>query len=103
LAEQEPVAYFYTLKYGDKVADEKVSKHQLNYPFGVCGADYLAKNDNGISRIRQTPLYVAPLVHVDLLKQALVQLERRMPPVTDPKEWNPGLHKTVSAIKEALK
>jgi hypothetical protein len=42
-------------------------------------------------------------MHVDLLKQALAQLERRMPPVTDPKEWNPGLHKTVSAIKEALK
>ena len=58
--EQEPVAYLYTLEYGQSTYDKKVSIHQLNYPFGVCGADYLAKNDEGVSYVRQTKLYTAP-------------------------------------------
>lgn len=58
--EVQPVAYLYTLEYGSTVADTKVSISQLNYPFGVCGADYLAKNDDGVSYVRQTPLYAAP-------------------------------------------
>jgi hypothetical protein len=57
---QEPVAYLYTLEYGQTVADTLVSLQQRNYPFGVCGADYLAKNDDGASYVRQTPLYDAP-------------------------------------------
>ena len=58
--DQEPVAYLYTLEYGQSTYDKKVSIHQLNYPFGVCGADYLAKNDEGVSYVRQTKLYTAP-------------------------------------------
>ena len=58
--EQEPAAYLYTLEYGQSTYDKKVSIHQLNYPFGVCGADYLAKNDEGVSYVRQTKLYTAP-------------------------------------------
>jgi hypothetical protein len=57
----EPVAYLYTLEYGSTNADTKVSLRQLNYPFGVCGADYLARNDDGVSYVRQTPLYTAAL------------------------------------------
>jgi hypothetical protein len=56
----EPVAWMYALEYGKTVANKKVSLHQLNYPFGVCGADYLASNDDGISYVRQTPLYTTP-------------------------------------------
>lgn len=54
-----PVAWLYTLEYGSKVADTKVSRHQLNYPFGVCGADYLRSNADGTSYVRQVPLYAA--------------------------------------------
>lgn len=57
----KPVAWMYTLEYGDTVADRKVSLNQLNYPFGVCGADYLRKNRDGISYVRQTPLYAKPV------------------------------------------
>jgi len=32
----------------------------LNYPFGVCGADYQAQNEDGVSYVRQTPLYTRP-------------------------------------------
>ena len=53
----EPAAYLYTLEYGQTVADTKLSIQQLNYPFGVCGSDYLARNDEGVSYVRQTPLY----------------------------------------------
>jgi hypothetical protein len=53
----EPDAYLYTLEYGETVVNKKVSMQQLNYPFGVCGADYLARNDNGCSYVKQTPLY----------------------------------------------
>ena len=53
----EPAAYLYTLEYGKTVANTKVSVQQLNYPFGVCGADYLARNDDGVSYVRQTKLY----------------------------------------------
>ena len=56
----EQVAWMYTLEYGDTVADRKVSLNQLNYPFGVCGADYLRENIDGISYVRQTPLYDRP-------------------------------------------
>ena len=56
----EPVAYLYTLEYGSTVANKKVSVDRLRYPFGVCGADYLVKNDDGISYVRETPLYAAP-------------------------------------------
>ena len=52
-----PDAYLYTLEYGETVVNKKVSMQQLNYPFGVCGADYLARNDNGCSYVKQTPLY----------------------------------------------
>lgn len=64
---QQPVAWMYTLEYGAAVADTKVSVRQLNYPFGVCGADYLAKNDDGVSYVRQTPLYKAQSVPDSLL------------------------------------
>jgi len=57
---QEPVAYLYTLEHGQTVANTLVSLQQRNYPFGVCGADYLAKNDDGVSYVRQIPLYTAP-------------------------------------------
>jgi len=53
-------AYLYTLEYGETVFDEKLSRHQLNYPFGVCGSDYLAENDNGVSYVRETPLFDHP-------------------------------------------
>jgi len=62
-----PVAWMHTLEYGAVVADTKVSVRQLNYPFGVCGADYLAKNDDGVSYVRQTPLYKAQSVPDSLL------------------------------------
>lgn len=55
-----PAAFLYTLEYGNTVVDQKVSVYQLNYPFGVCGADYLAKNEDGVSYVRQTPLYTTP-------------------------------------------
>jgi hypothetical protein len=55
--EQKPVAWMYTLEYGDTVVDKKVSLSQLNYPFGVCGADYLRENSDGMSYVRQTLLY----------------------------------------------
>lgn len=58
----EPVAYLYTLEYGSTVANTKLSVHQLNYPFGVCGSDYLARNDDGVSYVRQTPLYTAAVL-----------------------------------------
>ena len=54
-----PDAYLYSLEYGEKVVDTKVSIHQLNYPFGVAGADYLVRNDDGVSYVRQTKLYAA--------------------------------------------
>ena len=55
-----PSAWMYTLEYGGTIADTKVSLRQLNYPFGVCGADYLRENSDGISYVRQTPLYAHP-------------------------------------------
>ena len=55
--EATPVAWMYTLEYGSTTVDTKVSLHQLRYPFGVCGADYLRVNDDGVSYIRETPLY----------------------------------------------
>ncbi len=58
--QQVPTAYLYTLEYGAVIVDRKVSEHQLNYPFGVAGADYLIRNDDGVSYVRQTPLYSAP-------------------------------------------
>ena len=56
----DPVAFLYTLEYGKTVVDKKVSIDQLNYPFGVCGADYQAQNEDGVSYVRQTPLYTHP-------------------------------------------
>lgn len=53
----EVVAWLYTLEYGNNVADTKVSLHQLNYPFGVLGADYVRENEHGVSYVRQTKLY----------------------------------------------
>ena len=52
----EVVAYLYTLEYGGTAVDSKTSVCQLNYPFGVCGADYLARNDDGVSYVKQTKL-----------------------------------------------
>jgi hypothetical protein len=75
-ATAQPAAWMYTLEYGEKVADTKVSRHQLNYPFGVCGADYLRRNDDGVSYVRQTPLYAAPpaaaqpVAHIDIRQLA---------------------------------
>lgn len=60
--EVDPVAWMYTLEYGSTTVDTKVSLHQLRYPFGVCGADYLRANDDGASYIRETPLYPSRLV-----------------------------------------
>lgn len=60
LAQQVPVAWMYTLEYGANIANTKVSLSQLNYPFGVCGADYLPRNGDGMSYVRQTPLYTLP-------------------------------------------
>jgi hypothetical protein len=60
--EQKPVAWMYTLEYGDTVANKKVSLSQLNYPFGVCGADYLRENSDGMSYVRQTLLYAQPVL-----------------------------------------
>lgn len=53
----EPVAWLYMLEYGTTTANRKVSIHQLRYPFGVCGSDYSHSNVDGISYIRETPLY----------------------------------------------
>ena len=55
-----PTAWLYTLEYGASVADRKVSLERLRYPFGVCGADYLRANDDGVSYVRETPLYQTP-------------------------------------------
>lgn len=55
--EAGPVAWLYTLEYGATTVDTKVSLHQLRYPFGVCGADYLRVNDDGVSYVRETPLH----------------------------------------------
>ena len=57
---QEPVAWLYTLEYGGKVCHKKASTGNLNYPFGVDGADYPRENDDGVSYVRQTPLYTTP-------------------------------------------
>ena len=67
-----PSAWMYTLEYGGTIADTKVSLRQLNYPFGVCGADYLRENSDGISYVRQTPLYThpAPSVRADVVRDA---------------------------------
>lgn len=53
----EAVAWLYTLEYGNTIADTKVSIYQLNYPFGVVGADYLRENQQGVSYVRETKLY----------------------------------------------
>lgn len=53
----EAMAWLYTLEYGNTIADTKVSIHQLNYPFGVVGADYLRENQQGVSYVRETKLY----------------------------------------------
>lgn len=68
-----PSAWMYTLEYGGTIADTKVSLRQLNYPFGVCGADYLRENSDGISYVRQTPLYThpAPSVPDDVVRDAI--------------------------------
>jgi hypothetical protein len=57
LCNAEPVAWFYTLEYGSTVVDSGLFESQRRYPFGVCGADYLARNDDGVSYVRETPLY----------------------------------------------
>ena len=59
-ARGEAVAFLYTLEYGSSVADRRVSPYRLNYPFGVCGADYQRSNEDGVSYVRETPLYAAP-------------------------------------------
>ena len=72
-----PSAWMYTLEYGGTIADTKVSLRQLNYPFGVCGADYLRGNSDGISYVRQTPLYThpAPSVPADVVRVPLQVLK----------------------------
>ena len=67
-AQQEPVAWLYTLEYGHHVANTLVSEVQRNYPFGVCGADYRAKNEDGISYVRQTPLHTADQLAAAVLR-----------------------------------
>jgi hypothetical protein len=59
LCEKEPVAWKYDLEYGTTVANSLVFKERRNYPFGVCGADYRVRNDDGVSYIREIPLYAA--------------------------------------------
>ena len=85
-----PVAWLYTLEYGKTVADKKVSLSQLNYPFGVCGADYLRSNDDGVSYVRQTPLYAVPAPapvltpaqqHADEMVEALTALQMMFRPM----------------------
>jgi hypothetical protein len=71
-APTEPVAWKYTLEYGASIADTKVSTHQLRYPFGVCGADYSQANSDGVSYVRETPLYAAPAVPVSTNRSAPV-------------------------------
>lgn len=61
----EPVAWQYTLEYGASIADRKVSLEQLRYPFGVCGADYLRVNSDGVSYVRETPLFAAPVAQAE--------------------------------------
>lgn len=56
----QPVARLYTLEYGPSVVDRMASDCQLNYPFGVCGADYQRANGEGVSYVRESPLYLAP-------------------------------------------
>jgi len=68
----DPVAFLYTLEYGKTVVDKKVSIDQLNYPFGVCGADYQAKNEDGVSYVRQTFLYTHPKEWQDLTYEEIV-------------------------------
>ena len=85
-----PVAWLYTLEYGKTVADKKVSLSQLNYPFGVCGADYLRSNDDGVSYVRPTPLYAVPAPapvltpaqqHADEMVEALTALQMMFRPM----------------------
>ena len=60
VVQQEPVAFLYQLEYGASVVNRKVSEWRLNYPFGVCGADYIRSNDEGVSCVREIPLYTHP-------------------------------------------
>jgi len=62
-SEIKPVAWLYTLEYGTTVANTLVSIDERWYPFGVCGSDYLARNDDGVSYVRETPLYSLPATH----------------------------------------
>jgi hypothetical protein len=74
----EPVAWLYTLEYGASIADAKASPHQLRYPFGVCGADYSRANSDGVSYVRETPLYATPVAQAEprkpLTEDALTEL-----------------------------
>jgi hypothetical protein len=56
---KNPDAWMYALEYGSIVADKRLSVDRLRYPFGVCGADYLAENDSGVSYVREQPLFSA--------------------------------------------
>lgn len=56
-AQTEPVAWMYTLSYGEKEVDRIVSQHQRRYPFGVCGKDYCAVSSDGVSLVREFPLF----------------------------------------------
>ena len=85
----EPVAWLYTLEYGETVADKKVSLSQLNYPFGVCSADYLRSNDDGVSYVRQTPMYAAPApvltqAQIDRIVREVAELPDRESPEDHP-------------------
>jgi hypothetical protein len=76
-AKAEPVAWQYRLEYGAVVADPRVSAHRLSYPFGVCGADYLRSNNDGVSYVRETPLYTAPPPdHAEALAEALTKIHK---------------------------
>jgi len=69
LCEKEPVAWKYTLEYGNFIADTMLSRQQLRYPFGVCGADYARQTDNGISYVRESPLYAPAALNADMGKE----------------------------------
>jgi hypothetical protein len=83
----EPVAYLYTLEYGATMADTRLSEHQLNYPFGVVGSDYLLKNDDGVSYVRQTPLYAAPQPAAPVQPPKFPTMLRKMWSGSEVQQW----------------
>ena len=57
-ARGQAVAFLYTLEHGASVVARKASTYRLNYPFG--GGDDYRPSEDGLSYVRETPLYAAP-------------------------------------------